>query len=50
MEKLKSGNYKIDAEGFVLGLQKEAEYCGEIKLKENDYCFITLMEQILLIL
>ncbi|MBO6959726.1 MAG: serine/threonine-protein phosphatase [Prochlorococcus marinus CUG1438] len=28
---------KLDAEGFVLGLQKEAEYCcGEIKLKEND--------------
>ncbi len=28
---------KLDAEGFVLGLQKEAEYqCGEIKLSEND--------------
>ena len=28
---------KLDAEGFVLGLQKDAEYnCGEIKLKEND--------------
>jgi len=28
---------KLDAEGFVLGLQKEAEYqCGEIKLTEND--------------
>jgi sigma-B regulation protein RsbU (phosphoserine phosphatase) len=28
---------KLDAEGFVLGLQKEAEYhCGEIKLNEND--------------
>ncbi len=28
---------KLDAEGFVLGLQKEAEYqCGEIKLSAND--------------
>jgi len=28
---------KLDAEGFVLGLQKEAEYhCAEIKLNEND--------------
>ena len=28
---------KLDAEGFVLGLQKEAEYkCCEIKLNEND--------------
>jgi len=28
---------KLDAEGFVLGLQKDAEYdCGEIKLREND--------------
>jgi len=28
---------KLDAEGFVLGLQKEAEYkCGEIKLSEKD--------------
>ena len=28
---------KLDAEGFVLGLQKEAEYsCAEIKLSEND--------------
>jgi len=28
---------KLDTEGFVLGLQKEAEYqCGEIKLNEND--------------
>jgi sigma-B regulation protein RsbU (phosphoserine phosphatase) len=28
---------KLDAEGFVLGLQKDAEYhCGEIKLNEND--------------
>ena len=28
---------KLDAEGFVLGLQKNAEYsCGEIKLNEND--------------
>ncbi len=28
---------KLDAEGFVLGLQKNAEYsCGEIKLSEND--------------
>ncbi len=28
---------KLDAEGFVLGLQKEAEYqCVEIKLNEND--------------
>nr|WP_075486753.1 PP2C family protein-serine/threonine phosphatase [Prochlorococcus marinus] len=28
---------KLDAEGFVLGLQKDAQYhCGEIKLKEND--------------
>ena len=28
---------KLDADGFVLGLQKEAEYrCAEIKLNEND--------------
>ena len=28
---------KLDAEGLVLGLQKDAEYrCGEIKLNEND--------------
>jgi sigma-B regulation protein RsbU (phosphoserine phosphatase) len=28
---------KLDAEGFVLGLQKDAEYhCGEIKLSKND--------------
>jgi len=28
---------RLDAEGFVLGLQKDAEYnCGEIKLNEND--------------
>ena len=28
---------KLDAEGFVLGLQQEAEYqCSEIKLSEND--------------
>ena len=28
---------KLDAEGFVLGLQKDAQYrCGEIKLNEND--------------
>jgi sigma-B regulation protein RsbU (phosphoserine phosphatase) len=28
---------KLDAEGFVLGLQENAEYnCGEIKLSEND--------------
>ena len=28
---------KLDAEGFVLGLQKDAQYhCREIKLKEND--------------
>jgi len=28
---------KLDAEGFVLGLQKDAEYhCGEIKLNEKD--------------
>ena len=28
---------KLDSEGFVLGLQKDAEYnCGEIKLNEND--------------
>ena len=28
---------KLDAEGFVLGLQKDAEYkCGEIKLSDND--------------
>ena len=28
---------KLDAEGFVLGLQKDAEYdCGEIILNEND--------------
>ena len=28
---------KLDAEGFVLGLQKDAEYhCGEIKLDAND--------------
>jgi len=29
---------KLDAEGFVLGLQQDAEYsCGEIKLNENDF-------------
>jgi len=28
---------KLDSEGFVLGLQKDAEYkCGEIKLSDND--------------
>jgi len=28
---------KLDAEGFVIGLQKDADYqCGEIKLNEND--------------
>jgi len=28
---------KLDAEGFVLGIQKDAEYqCGEIKLNQND--------------
>ena len=28
---------KLDTEGFVLGLQKEAQFnCGEIKLNEND--------------
>ncbi len=28
---------KLDSEGFVLGLQKDAEYdCGEIKLNQND--------------
>jgi len=28
---------KLDAEGFVLGLQKDAKYsCGEIKLNKND--------------
>ena len=28
---------KLDADGFVLGLQQDAEYqCGEIKLDEND--------------
>jgi len=28
---------KLDADGFVLGLQKDAEYsCGEIKLNESD--------------
>ena len=28
---------KLDSEGFVLGLQKDAEYhCGEIKLNRND--------------
>ncbi len=28
---------KLDAEGLVLGLQKEAEYsCGEVRLNEND--------------
>ena len=28
---------KLDAEGFVLGLQKDAQYsCGEIKLNDND--------------
>ena len=31
---------KLDAEGFVLGLQKDAEYaCGEIKLNKNDLVF-----------
>jgi len=29
--------FKLDAKGFVLGLQKDAEYhCGEIKLNQND--------------
>ena len=29
--------FKLDAEGFVLGLQKDADYhCGEIKLNEKD--------------
>ena len=36
----KSSNQKIiklDAEGLVIGLQKDAEYnCGEVKLNEND--------------
>ena len=28
---------KLDAEGFVLGLQKNADYnCREVKLNEND--------------
>ena len=28
---------KLDAEGLVIGLQKDAEYCcGEVKLNEND--------------
>ncbi len=28
---------KLDSEGFVIGLQKDAKYnCGEIKLNEND--------------
>ena len=28
---------KLDAKGFVLGLQQDAEYhCGEIKLNQND--------------
>ena len=28
---------RLDAKGFVLGLQKDAEYhCGEIKLNQND--------------
>jgi len=28
---------KLDAEGFVLGLQQDAKYhCGEVKLSEND--------------
>jgi len=28
---------KLDAKGFVLGIQKDAEYhCGEIKLNQND--------------
>ena len=31
---------KLDTEGLVLGLQKDAEYnCGEIKLKKNDVLF-----------
>ena len=31
---------KLDTEGFVLGLQRDAEYhCGEIKLNENDLVF-----------
>ncbi len=31
---------KLDAKGFVLGLQKDAEYhCGEIKLNQNDLVF-----------
>ena len=29
--------FKLDSEGLVLGLQKDAEYqCGEVKLNEND--------------
>ena len=37
MEKFNQKIVKLDAEGFVLGLQKEAEYhCGEIKLNKND--------------
>ena len=37
LEKLRSKNYKLDAEGLVLGLQQDAEYCcGEIKLNVND--------------
>jgi len=36
-KKLDQKIIKLDAEGFVLGLQKDAEYhCGEIKLNEND--------------
>ena len=28
---------KLDADGFVLGLQKDAEYqCGQIQLNKND--------------
>ena len=37
MESLDQKIIKLDAEGFVLGLQKDAEYnCGEIKLDAND--------------
>ena len=36
---------KLDTEGLVLGLQKDAEYhCGEIKLNENDLVLCSLME------
>ena len=36
---------KLDTEGFVLGLQKDAEYkCGEVKLNRMIYYFFILME------